>query len=97
LKKEDYIINGYSLEHIRNRNEVEVIKAMKDVIEEFPDFCGCSLCLEDVYALSLNMLPTKYVQHSSILFPKDKTPQDEIEYSVSQAVERVMKNPSHRK
>lgn len=95
MKKEDYLINGHSLYEIRNYNEIEVVKILKEVLSEDPEFCGCSLCLEDVYALSLNMLPAKYIQPSSILFPKDKLPAKEIEAVIKKALARVKENPSH--
>ena len=95
LKKDDYKIGEYSLEHIRNHNEAEVIKAIKKVMPQFSDFCGCSLCLEDVYALSLNMLPAKYKQSSSILLAKDKIPAAKIESVIVQAIEKVSGHPSH--
>ncbi|MFC1724735.1 late competence development ComFB family protein [candidate division KSB1 bacterium] len=95
MKKDKYKIDEYSLEHIRNHNEVEVIKAMKKVLSQNSDFCGCSLCLEDVYALSLNMLPAKYKQSSSIMLTKDKVPAAKIESVVVQAIEKVSGHPSH--
>ena len=97
MKREDYFINGHSLYEIRNYNEVEVVKILKKMLPEVPEFCGCSLCIEDVYALSLNMLPAKYIQASSILFPKDKLSVNEIEAVVKKAFDRVKENPSHSK
>ena len=96
MKNGNYKIDDYSLENIRNLNEIEVIKAIQKVRNRIPDFCNCSICLEDVYAASLNSLPAKYIQTPSVVF-KGKTSPEMIEDAVIAAIEKVIKNPTHAK
>jgi len=92
---EDYHIAGHSLENVRNINEVQVVNAMKEKREEFPGFCGCPICLEDVYAAALNTLPAKYKQHSYVMNPSDTLPADQIADAVKAAFQRVIEHPRH--
>ena len=48
--EEKYQVNGVSLERVRNRNELRVVKAMRSMLPEQEGFCGCRVCIEDVYA-----------------------------------------------
>ncbi|MFC1554764.1 late competence development ComFB family protein [candidate division KSB1 bacterium] len=89
------VIDGYSFEHIRNANENEVLKILADVRHEFDDFCGCNICLEDVFAFALNSLPAKYKQTNTYVFPHHKIPQVDIEVVVIRAIKQIMENPTH--
>ena len=62
--------------------------------------CKCERCLEDMKAISLNKLPSKYVStHNGELFSKlDSTLRQsavDINVAVSNAIACVSKNPSH--
>jgi len=95
LAENVYSIDGHSLTHVKNRNEKEVIETIKKLRIEFPDFCPCSLCLEDVYAAALNKLPPLYTQVSSFVFPLEKTPIEDIESAVYESFKKVTENPNH--
>jgi hypothetical protein len=62
MKREDEEVFGVTLENVRNKNEDKVIKYMKALIPQFAEFDYCSLCIQDVYALSLNQLTPRYTQ-----------------------------------
>ena len=62
--------------------------------------CKCERCLEDMKAIALNKLPSKYVStHNGELFSKlDSTLRQsavDINVAVSNAIACVSKNPSH--
>lgn len=96
MKKEKYMVLGVPLDHIRNSNEIRVAKAINEAIEEFPDFDKCSLCIEDVYALTLSRLPPCYVQPGSIVLHQT-VESSEIEEMVRYAIRQVMEHPNHPK
>jgi competence protein ComFB len=86
---------------IGNINEEIVIELMEIVLNEDKNICRCQLCIEDIYALSLNQLPPRYVQSTF----KDRTLHDvnltsridrtQIEKAVREAIGKVRKNPYH--
>ncbi|MDH4224737.1 MAG: late competence development ComFB family protein [Deltaproteobacteria bacterium] len=92
--KEDYFINDCDLSHIRNRNELRVIRLLRKQLPEEKDFCGCRICVEDVYAATLNTIPPQYAQTGSILM-EHKPSDDEILRVLHQAIARVKHNPTH--
>ena len=85
-------INGFELSHVRNRNEQRVITCMKSILENLgnPELPEKILC--DVYAYSLNNLPARYTQCGSIVL-RDPVKKDNIEQVVTEALQRVLKNP----
>ena len=95
VKTIDYTIGGYSLKNIRNKNEEKVIISMRRILNEFPNFCGCDLCIEDVYALSLNSLKPKYQHHFSLTVNRDNENVD-IDRKIKNQIRKVMKNPNHQ-
>ncbi len=95
MKNQDYIINGISLENIRNRFEILVIRLMKTFIPQFPEFDNCKTCIEDVYALALSRIPSVYVKDKSLVFKEDKLIDENIEEIVKYAIFQVMSKPKH--
>lgn len=93
---EDYHIEGHSLEEIRNINELQVIAVMKDEIPKTDGFCACEICLEDVYAASLNMLPARYRHHSYVVSNTDLLPRKKVIEVVEDSIKRVIANPRHK-
>ncbi|MBT4290726.1 MAG: late competence development ComFB family protein [Deltaproteobacteria bacterium] len=89
-----YDINGTSLLNVRNSYEIKVIKAMKNLLAEYDKCDGCSICLQDIYALSLSKIKPKYVQEGTIILKKDDD-QKIIEKVVRHAIEKVIENPNH--
>jgi len=88
------MLNGFPMENIRNKNETRVIKILKEVFLEFPDFDNCQLCIEDVYALSLKHLPAIYAQKGSIILKHDVSDED-IRVISRYAINQVMQRPRH--
>lgn len=94
MKKENYQIFDLSLDNIRNKNETKVIAVMKELIPQFPDFDYCSICLQDVYALSLNQLAPRYVQAGTVILKKELSDED-FRDVVESSIEKVIKNKNH--
>lgn len=90
-----YRFNDFSLEKIRNRQEPRVAAAMRDLLPLAPDFCGCRLCVEDVYALSLNSLPAQYVQTGAMIVRQRMPSDDDIRKAVQDALDVVRERPNH--
>lgn len=94
MKKEEYEVFGASMANIRNRNEKKVIQFMTELIPQFPEFDYCTICLQDVYALSLNQLMPRYTQAGTIILRKDLQDEDYRDV-VEAAIETVTKNVNH--
>ena len=94
----DYQVQGHSLREIINYNEYLVLKLMRRAYEANPGLCRCSLCVEDIFALSLNSLPPRYIQGTS-LRTYEKSPhfigEEEVGAKVREALDRVRKSPNH--
>lgn len=93
-KKNSYELDGYSVEHIRNRNELKAIQILEEVIMEFNDFDHCQLCIEDVYGLTINQLPVRYIQVGGLNLSKGVS-DEEIREIAREAIQKVINNPSH--
>jgi len=98
---ESRIIYDHDLSGIININEELVIEIMELILNEDHTICRCELCIEDIYALSLNQLTPLYVQSSF----KDRTfrnpeltgtfDRGHVENAVRKAISKVSKNPYH--
>ncbi len=94
-------IFGFDLSDINNINEELVIELMEKILNADKTICRCHLCIEDIYALSLNHLPPLYVQSTF----KDTTSHDndltrildraKVEKAVREATNKVNSNPYH--
>ena len=94
----DYEVAKHSLDGIINYNEVVVLDVMRDVYKNDPGLCHCSLCVEDVFALSLNRIPPRYIQPTNIeVYIKSGGYIDynEIKRYVMTAVSMVREKPGH--
>jgi len=95
MPDERYRISDFSLESIRNRQEARVATAMRDVLPDVADFCGCRLCVEDVYAIALNTLPPHYVQSGAMLLGRPLPTDEDVERAVRDALDKVRVRPNH--
>jgi len=95
MNAEDYIIGGISLGDIRNKYEIIVIRLMKELTPEFPEFDNCPICLEDVYALSLSRIPSTYISNDSLI-DKEEEIDDSLREIVRYAIFQVMSKPKHK-
>ncbi len=92
---------GYDVAEIRNINEELVVELMDNLLNNDDSICRCQLCIEDIYALSLNKLPSLYVQSTfkEITFRGyDLTKildREKVEKAVRGAANKVAKNPYH--
>ncbi|MEZ0575223.1 late competence development ComFB family protein [Halodesulfovibrio aestuarii] len=92
MDNKKYFLNEISLFNIRNRNEVRVIKIMKQVMDTPPYYKPSEKDLLDIYALSLNSLPPRYAQQGTIVL-RDPVRDNEIEDAVRKAFAIVVENP----
>jgi hypothetical protein len=91
-------VEGQLLSEIMNFNERTVLDAMRRAYAADRTLCRCSLCVEDVFALSLNALPPRYIQPTSMHFFEASAhyiPIAEIEAKVMEAIARVKAGPKH--
>ena len=85
--------------YVINVMEIWVERCLADVIKDI-DMCKCEKCLKDVYALSLNKLPPKYIISDKGIeeckidcdFNEEK---EEIIRCLRSSAEIVKKNPKH--
>lgn len=96
-RDEKYYIGGYSLINMRNRNETRVIEAMKEILPDTHEFCGCEICLEDVYGATLNALEPRYKHHMTIILKDDVVTDEDIVKKVKEFIKKVSGNPNHPK
>ena len=92
---ERYRFNDFTLDNVRNRQEARVVAAMRDLIPADSEFCGCRLCVEDVYAMALNTLPPQYVQTGSMMIRKSPGDEGDIRRAVADALDVVRVRPNH--
>ena len=87
-------IRGVDVSQIVNRNEMRVAKFVPEILDEYyPDYIFDELDIQDIYALSLNLIPAGYAQKGSIVL-SDRLSSFEIKSKIRQAVERVLENPT---
>ncbi len=94
MKKEDFDVFGVSVETVKNKNEAKVIQFMRELIPQFPEFDYCTICIQDVYALSLNQLSPRYIQAGTIVLRKELKDEDYRDV-VENSIEQVIKNKNH--
>jgi len=62
----DFTIEDCSVGDIFNYNEIIVMNIIRDILRKDKSLCRCPICIEDLYALSLNSIPPRYIQITSI-------------------------------
>ncbi|MFO7875989.1 MAG: late competence development ComFB family protein [Desulfovermiculus sp.] len=80
------------LNGIHNRNEDRVVAFMPEVLDEFPDFDPDRINIQDIYALSLNLLPPRYTQAFSIVL-QEPVSDNQVRNAVRQAIHKIQRNP----
>ena len=92
---------GYDLSGITNINEELVAELMEKVLNEDKAICKCQLCIEDIFALSLNKLKPLYVQSTfkeTTFKDYDLTKildREKITEAIREAIQRVSRHPHH--
>ena len=95
MSKSQLSYQGTNLDRIHNRNEKRVIKAMEVVLPGMEGFCGCNLCIADVYAATLNSLPAHYIQPGGMALRRTPEREEDVQAAVRQAVELIIDKPVH--
>ena len=93
--EEKYQVNGVSLERVRNRNELRVVKAMRSMLPEQEGFCGCRVCIEDVYAATASNIQPHYVQFGAIMLHPKKPSEEELMTILAASFAKVREHPNH--
>jgi len=94
MKDEKLSVNGVELSNIRNKNEVRVARILEKLLAEEPDAPADSLDIQDVYALALNLLPSRYRQYGTIVL-SEPVKDAHIESAIRRAIRTVKERPSH--
>lgn len=89
-----YVLGDANLFFIRNRNEQRVLDAIPRILEKIPDYLPDDIDLQDIYALSLNSLPARYVQQGSIVL-RESVGQIDVDDAVRDAVKTVRERPNY--
>ena len=101
LIMEDKRLFGYDLTTIENLNEELVIELMEKHLEKDQAICRCQLCIEDIFALSLNKLKPLYVQgtfREGTFKDYDLTKildREAVGKAIEDATNRVSRHPHH--
>ena len=82
------------LSRIVNKNEKRVVLAMEKLLGEIEEWEPEALDIQDIYALSLNRLPPRYVQDGTIVF-NEPVRREEVEKVVGKAIETVKGSPNY--
>lgn len=97
---EEYRLGDADLTEVRNHNEKVVLSLLRDALKLFPErgICNCRLCIEDIYALTLNQLSPRYIQITSeddYLQSSDRLEYAEAKQVLDEAVRKVSARPNH--
>ncbi|WP_285907595.1 late competence development ComFB family protein [Pseudodesulfovibrio pelocollis] len=94
MAESELTVKGFDLSRIRNRNEKRVAKLMPEILDQYyEDYVFEQLDIEDIYALTLNLLPARYVQRGSIIL-SDRISDFVIKSKLREATERVLEHPT---
>ena len=94
----DYTVQGHSLYEIINYNEYVILRLMRQLYARDDSICGCSICVEDTFALALNSLPARYIQVTSLQTYEQSQhfiDEEEVRNKLVAAVGKVKADPKH--
>lgn len=85
---------------LKNYTEVMVDDLMETILNKYPTICKCDKCRLDIKAITLNLLPTKYVvTQTGELYKKIEEigfqQQADIIAALAQAIKQVSRYPKH--
>ncbi|MFZ5428339.1 MAG: late competence development ComFB family protein [Thermodesulfobacteriota bacterium] len=92
MKEEDLVIRGVNLARIRNKNEVRVARLFEKVMADDGVAVMDPLDIQDAYALSLNLLPSRYRQAGTIVL-SEPVKDSHIESAIRRAIRTVLDRP----
>lgn len=94
MSRKTIVIKGVDVTKIMNRNEQRVAQLIPRVLDEYySDYIFEDLDIQDIYALTLNLVPAAYAQVGSIVL-SDRISDFEIASKIRSAIERVLDNPT---
>jgi hypothetical protein len=93
MKDEKLLVNGVDLTKIRNKNEVRVARLLEITLAEDKEFTPDPLDIQDIYALTLNLLPSRYRQLGSIVL-SEPVKDVHIESAIRRAMRTVRERPN---
>ncbi|NDV19511.1 competence protein ComFB [Pseudodesulfovibrio sp. JC047] len=94
MQQEPVYIHNVDVSKIVNRNEKRVAELIPQLLNDYyQDFIFEDLDIQDIYALTLNLIPAGYAQSGSIVL-SNRLSDFEINSKIRIAVERVLENPT---
>jgi len=90
--RDKYKIGDVDFFNIRNRNEGRVIKVLHEYMQRKGSPLISDKDLQDIYALTLNVLPPRYTQRGTIVL-RDPVTKREILAAMADAYDQVMERP----
>lgn len=89
---EPLVIKKSFFEGIVNKNEARVRRLLPQVLAEFEGYAPSIIDIQDIYALTLNTLPARYVQRYSFVIA-EKVTDETIMEAIREAAARVHEHP----
>lgn len=93
MKDEILLVKGVNLTNIRNKNEVRVARLLEKMLAAEGDPVTDPLDIQDIYALALNILPSRYRQVGTIVL-SEPVKDTHIESAIRRAMRTVQERPS---
>lgn len=93
MNDELLLVNGVNLTKIRNKNEVRVARLLEKMLAAEGDSVSDPLDIQDIYALALNILPSRYRQVGTIVL-SEPVKDTHIESAIRRAMRTVQERPS---
>lgn len=87
------VVGGVKLHTIRNKNEPRVARVMERLLAQEQDYIPDHLDIQDIYALALNLLPSRYRQAGSIVL-SEPVKDSHIEAAIRRAMRTVRERPN---
>lgn len=94
MKDELLLVKGVNLTKIRNKNEVRVARLLDKMLATAEgESVSDPLDIQDIYALALNILPSRYRQVGTIVL-SEPVKDSHIESALRRAMRTVQERPS---
>jgi hypothetical protein len=93
MKDDQMSVHGVDVTKIRNRNEGRVCRLLEKVLTEEQAYILDPLDVQDIYALALNLLPSRYRQQGSIVL-SEPVKDAHIESAIRRAMRTVLERPN---
>ena len=91
--RDKYKMGNVDFFNIRNRNEGRVVKILQEFVQRKGNPLISDKDLQDMYALTLNVLPPRYTQRGTIVL-RDSVTKREIYAALEDAYDQVVERPT---